>query len=55
MSSLEEQDMKYTYKYTFFSKKGTGSESDEPSKTELQSYINDLLGIKKDSADNRLE
>jgi hypothetical protein len=56
MSSTEAQEMKYSYKFTFPGKKVTGSESDEPSKNEVQIYINELLGVKKDSGtNNRLE
>lgn len=45
MESTEGQELKYSYTYTFAAKKATGAIIDGLSKAEIQSYINDLLGL----------
>lgn len=50
----EQEQLKYTYRFTFKSEK-TGESRDEPEKGEIQSYINDLLGLdNKKTEKNRL-
>ena len=51
MSSDNEQEVKYTYRYTFVQERIDSSTS-ESSKAEIQAYINDVLGIarQKDKA-----
>jgi hypothetical protein len=44
MASTDGQEPRYSYKYTFVQDRGAASTS-EPSKTEVQAYINDVLGL----------
>ncbi len=48
MSSQERQEQKYLYRYTF-KVKSPDSDTDELSKAEIQAYINEILGIKKEN------
>lgn len=45
MSSQEEPQLKYSYRYRLEAKKSSGFDDDE-SRAEVQSYINELLGMK---------
>ena len=50
----EQEQLKYTYRFSLKAEK-TGESSDEPGKGEVQSYINDLLGLDDKKSDkNRL-
>ncbi len=49
MSSQDRQEQRYVYRYTF-KVKSPDSGSDEPSKADIQAYINEILGIKKDNS-----
>ena len=46
--STQEQTPKYTYRFRLEAKKPTAFD-DEASKSEVQSYINELLGVKDKS------
>jgi len=46
MSSDKEPQLKYTYRFRVEAKQPTAFEEDE-SKAEVQSYINELLGLKE--------
>jgi hypothetical protein len=47
MQASEENKVKYTYKFRFNAKGTLISREDEPSKEAIQSYVNEILGIKK--------
>jgi len=44
MSASEGQEMKYSYRFRLEARK-LGSAQDEPNKAEVQSYINEILGV----------
>ncbi len=46
MSSQARQESKYSYKFTLEARR-PGSTDLEPSKAEIQAYINEVLGITK--------
>jgi hypothetical protein len=49
LSSQEEPQLKYSYRFRVEAKK-TGVFDDEESKAEVQSYINELLGVEEKPA-----
>jgi len=47
MSTLEGQEQKYAYKFRLEARKEQNL--DEPSKAEVQAYVNEVLGVKPKS------
>ncbi len=50
--SAQQAEPKYSYRFTFEAR-SSNSGSDEPSKAEIQAYINEVLGIKKESKEKK--
>jgi len=47
MASQDEQELRYSYRFTLPAGRTGSSATEEPQKAEIQAYINEVLGVSK--------